>query len=229
MPSTSSLRLPLLATSICVALATAHADNLKKKTVSSKVITTRAKPVTVKKTGSIQSEKVKLKPGVITGPVVTRPYKKVAIGQRFLVTGSWYVTNADDGISGPFSSDLKVEIKGETRFDGKEVHSRTLADPSVVKTAGNNFKNSPYIVDYYYDRPGTKMLRVSGEYVDHDKGSGNDLMWRHDEQLDLDQIVRDGKGSTGSVKSGETILSGDNDSESLDIRIKVVAGEFLYK
>lgn len=178
-------------------------------------------------------------PSVIRGPKVTRPFpggkppvvvkKMQQVGQEFLVTGRWYVTNSDDGVNFNGSQDKLVELKGSAQFDGRTVHSRTERDHSLALHAGNTFPDRPVVIDYYFDRPGSKMMRISGEYVDWDRGSGNDLMWRHDDQIDLDQILRDGRGKQGVARSGELVLPGDNNSESLDITITVTAGKKLFK
>lgn len=142
------------------------------------------------------------------------------IGARYVVSGSLVVTNSDDG-----PGDDTVELLGEVY-----IHLFTSDDKFIRRTiplaegdqgsanTGTSFKLQDITIDVF-DEEKAAYLRIAGFYQDVDEFSNADPMWN---------------GCAARYKLGNTMTrgatcSGDGVSENLDVTIKVVQKELLYK
>jgi hypothetical protein len=149
--------------------------------------------------------------------------KKVAakpIGARYRVTGHATVTNADDG---PFDSTVEVYGKVVLALPllPGEVQQRSFAllgEGTRNAVAGDAWPFNDVMIEIFDDENPASTFDIVGILQDLDQETNPDLLW-----YDCPQRYR------FSAKERRITCPGDNDSESLDVFVRVIKVQDLYK
>ncbi len=142
------------------------------------------------------------------------------IGARYRISGHATVTNADDG---PFDS--TVEVYGEVELAlpplPGQVEQRSFAllpEGTRNAVAGDAWPFNEVTVDIFADENPASVFEIVGILQDQDQESNPDLLW-----YDCPQRYR------FSANEKRITCPGDNNSESLDVFVRVIKVQDLYK
>lgn len=141
--------------------------------------------------------------------------KKVAakpIGARYRIIGHATVTNAEDG---PFDS--TVEVYGKVVLEAKQRSVVLLGDGTRNARAGDAWPFNDVTIDIFDDENPASTFRILGILQDQDQETNPDLLW-----YDCPQTYR------FSSKEKQITCAGDNDSESLDVFVRITKVQDLY-
>jgi hypothetical protein len=142
------------------------------------------------------------------------------IGARYRVTGHATVTNAEDG---PFDSTVEVYGKLVLALPllPGEVEQRSFAlleERTRNAVAGEAWPFNDVTVDIFDDENPASTFEIVGFFSDQDQESNPDVLWK-----ECPQRYR------FSLKERRITCPGDNDTESLDVFVRVVKVQDLYK
>ena len=142
------------------------------------------------------------------------------IGARYRITGHATVTNAEDG---PFDSTVEVYGKVELALpllpgDVEQRSFALLGEGTRNAKAGDAWPFNDVTIDIFDDENPASTFDIGGILQDLDQESNPDLLW-----YDCPQRYR------FSSKEKRITCPGDNDSESLDVFVRVIKVQDLYK
>lgn len=151
-------------------------------------------------------------PNTVSTPPVEAPKKPS--GVRVKVGATFVVTNADDGVADntvELAGGIQIGVNGVIRFAGTSA------------SKGAQFAANTIVVDIPYNVPDARFLAVGGTVGDLDSASGNDILWRRHELVDLLGTVQ-----ARPVGMSTLTLAGDRNDENGELYLTVEKVEDLY-